>query len=202
MLQRLAAAAVALAFAGAAPAAHADGLGHAPRVLSAVNASGASPWHGLGCETPTTYASGLPRVSEPTLAVNPTNPLSQSAAWIDNDAGPVDTAFTEDGGRTWHKAPPVGLDPCTGLVATGGRAYEGGSDPWLSYGPDGRLFLSQMPFANFLTEPTSTYYEPIAVSHADNASDWSLPAYTPNPLAARTSRRSWPIASTPTWCTR
>jgi hypothetical protein len=156
-----------------------------PRVLSAVNASTTSPWHGLNCETPTVYSSGMPQMDETTLAVNPRNPLEQSTAWIDNDSGPVDTAFTEDGGRTWHKAPLVGLDPCTGLVNTNGHAYEGEADPWLSYGIDGTLYIATEPFANYFTAPQSTYIEPVVVEHAGNSSDWSLPSYMPDPFTAQ-----------------
>jgi hypothetical protein len=42
-----------------------------------------------------------------------------------------------------------------------------------------------MPFSNFFTPPTSTYIEPVAVEHAPNTSDWSLPIDTPDPLMAQ-----------------
>src|SRR5579884_1254911 len=156
-----------------------------PAVVSVVNASGVSPWAGLNCIARNQETSGVARMGEPAFAVNPRNRREQSVAWMDTQSGPADTAFTLDGGRSWHKALPVGTDPCTGIVDTHGRTYEGSADPWLSYGINGTLYFSSMPFSNFFTAPTSSYIEPVAVERAPNSSDWSLPVNTPDPLMAQ-----------------
>lgn len=176
--------------AAAAPALHLS-------VVSAVNASGPSPWHGLGCMTPNFFVTNRPRVAEPAIAVNPLDPRKQSVAWIDSDAGRINAAYSTDRGRTWHKSSLPGTDPCTGRPTEEGwppggapgttnppeAAYEEGYDPWLSYGVDGTLYFASGVVKNLVTPPLSSLRGTLSVQRARNGSDFSRPVTVPNPKA-------------------
>jgi hypothetical protein len=124
----------------APPAAHASALG----VERLLPITGDTPFP-KGCgvtgeQTPSTEA-------EPHLAVNPNNAANIVATWqqdrFPSDGGALSNlvAATKDGGRTWHTTRLPGLSRCTG-----GRD-ERSSDPWLSIGPDGRVYQSSLTFS-------------------------------------------------------
>lgn len=151
-----------------------------PIVRSTVNVSGRSPFP-VGCiDSP--FGDGLPQNSEPAIAVNPRDPRQQVAQWTDNTAGTTDTAFTSDGGRHWVRSLPNNVDPCTGR-AVDGLQWAGTSDPWLSWSPFGRVYMSSLPWTNTDVD-TSNYHVFTAVS-STTARDhfrWSRAVDVPNPL--------------------
>jgi hypothetical protein len=124
-----------------APIAQAQGAA-APRVVSIRDAAGASPFAGLTCsvQNPNMQTGG--REGEPHIAVNPRNPANRIAAWMDRTRSTVNTAYTNDGGLSWHKSIPLGLDDCTGSA----QETEGNADIWISFSPDGgSAYLTSIP---------------------------------------------------------
>ncbi|HET9848525.1 MAG TPA: sialidase family protein [Candidatus Dormibacteraeota bacterium] len=83
--------------------------------------------------------SGLP--GEPTLAADPTNPKQLIAAWLDNrqpDRAGIIVAVTDDGGKHWDRTSLPDLLRCNG------GPYVHVTDPWISIGPDGIVYLSTL----------------------------------------------------------
>lgn len=70
------------------------------------------------------------------VAVNPRNPSNVVATWIDGSGITNLVASSLDDGRTWKETTVPGLR-CTGDPNT---VLSG--DPWLSFGPDGVLYLA------------------------------------------------------------
>jgi hypothetical protein len=78
---------------------------------------------------------------EPFVASNPLNPLNlvgawQQDRWSDGGAQGLATGYSLDGGVTWSRV----FQPftrCAGGHATNGGDYERGSDPWVSFSPNG-----------------------------------------------------------------
>lgn len=82
-------------------------------------------------------------VVEPHLGVDPTNARHLLAAWQqDRDArgGALAIALAEsrDGGRSWSRSLLPGASRCSG----GASAVV--SDPWVSFGPDGAVYVSSL----------------------------------------------------------
>jgi hypothetical protein len=78
---------------------------------------------------------------EPFVAVNPRNPLNlvgvwQQDRWSNGGSQGLGTAYTFDGGMHWHRV----FQPytrCAGGTPANGGDYERGSDPWVSFSPNG-----------------------------------------------------------------
>lgn len=109
---------------------------------------------------------------EPSLAVNPLNRKNIVIAWIqDRFDGPgglgIVVAASTDGGRTWKRAVVPGLSICSG------GSHSRVSDPWLSFGPDGILYLATVPL-----EPSQVFLGTSAVAvnvSRDGGLTWSDP---------------------------
>lgn len=71
---------------------------------------------------------------EPIVAVNPVNPHNIVAAWIQGPAQDIISAVTFDGGQNWQRV-PIPITLCSG------GTFLGSSDPWLSFAPNGDLYL-------------------------------------------------------------
>jgi hypothetical protein len=119
---------------------------------------------------------------EPTIAVNPRNPRNIVAAW-QQDRFPegygaltnlVATSF--DGGRTFRRVLVPGLTVCTGGV------FDRATDPWLSFGGDGAVYLASMTIVsstpittgivvNRSTDGGRTWSEPVVVAAQDYTND-------------------------------
>jgi hypothetical protein len=120
-------------------------------------------------------------VGEPSIAVNPRNPRNIVAVWqqdrfvIDGGALSNLVGVSRDGGRTWRRVEVPGLSRCTG------GTDERTSDPWLSIGPDGTVYLATLTFTEHpdlvgLAGPTA-----MRVSHStDGGLTWSPPATVVN----------------------
>src|SRR2546421_1552366 len=70
------------------------------------------------------------------VAVNPRDPANVVATWIDGSGITNVVASSQDGGRSWTESTVPGLR-CTGDPKT---VLSG--DPWLSFGPDGILYMA------------------------------------------------------------
>ena len=113
--------------------------------------SGASPLH-PGCGgSPQT--GRLYRDSEigPSVAVDPARPWRRAVTWQqdrwDNSSAQAAlSAYSRDGGRTWAPSVPPAFTACTG------GHYQRASNPQLSAGPDGRMYLATYA-ADDVTEP-------------------------------------------------
>lgn len=113
--------------------------------------------------------------TEPYLAVNPTNPNNMIAAWHQDRwstgaAQGLGAAYTTDGGATWTQV-NIPFTRCSGGLPRSAGDYERGSDPWISFSPDGTAHYMALvadfgaPNANAMTVASST----------DGGVTWSAP---------------------------
>jgi hypothetical protein len=128
-----------------------------------------------GDETPNSEA-------EPYVAVNPRDPSNIVATWqqdrfaVDGGALSNLVAASKDGGRTWTRSTLPGLSRCTG------GADERTSDPWVSIGGDGVVYLGSLTFSETpaallgLAGPTAL----ASNVSADGGLSWSGPAQIVN----------------------
>jgi hypothetical protein len=108
-----------LAFTATAAVAGGDHSGRRPFVSAIRDVAGVSPFTGSDCNVATPYyTSSGGKEGEPFITVNPLDPHTRLAVWMDAARATDDTAFTRDGGRTWTLSIPQGIDGCT---ARGGR---------------------------------------------------------------------------------
>jgi hypothetical protein len=111
---------------------------------------------------------------EPWVDANPTNPLNlvgvwQQDRWSDGGARGLVTAVTHNGGLTWSETFPH-FSTCAGGTAANGGNYDRSSDPWVSFGPDGRAYQVSLSFnANDATNAV------LASTSANGGDTWSEP---------------------------
>jgi hypothetical protein len=111
--------------------------------------------------------------SEPHLAVNPTNPMNMVAGWHQDrwstgGAQSLGAAYTVDGGATWHQV-VIPFTRCSGGAGSAGD-YERGSDPWISFSPNGTVHFMA------LVEKTSVNENAMVVARSTNGgATWSQP---------------------------
>lgn len=142
---------VALAAGAAPPAAGAElvrisGLssnpdGGDPNDPAAVTACNGAPQTGLVYRNSET---------EPYIAVNPTNAMNMIAAWHQdrwsNGGGQsVGASYSMDGGATWTEV-IIPFTRCSGGAPRSAGDFERASDPWISFGPDGRAHYMALVF--------------------------------------------------------
>ncbi len=118
-----------------------------------VQVSGASPIAGCTLDGPQTGTIFENSEVEPYVAVNPDNPDNVIAAWqqdrySDGGAQGLVTASSFNGGRTWTLNANTKSTVCTGGPAADAGGYERGSDPWLSFAPDGTAYLMSLSVVN------------------------------------------------------
>ena len=131
-----------------------------------------------GCALPARFDVAYGNAeAEPHLAVDPTDPGTLVAAWQqdrrpDGGARGILTATSRDGGNTWLHPPAPAFTRCTGATATAfGSAFPTVSDPWLSIGPDGRVYLTALA-VGATDRPRSAI---LAATSADHGLTWSAP---------------------------
>ena len=150
-------------------------------------ASGPSPF-APGCGGPgEAFASSVNYLNaevESHLADDPTDADTLAGAWQQdrwNDGGAHGNvhAFSTDGGETWTVSSPR-FSRCAGGTATSAvqattgaprpSDYQRATDPWVSYGPDGRLHAIALVFDN------STPRNAVLTAFSDNdGATWSAP---------------------------
>ena len=138
-----------------AVAAHADGV-------ALTRITGASPFP-ASCPAPYPFPDAE---VEFTLSAEPNHPSRLAAAWIQGPLGSIVAGFSRDGGRTFRPVVIPQLQRCTG------GNFDVSSDPSLSVGPDGTLYLASLP-SSFGSEASSVW-----VTRSRNGGrTWSRPAF-------------------------
>jgi len=72
--------------------------------------------------------------AEPIVAVNPIHPNNIVTAWIQGPFQDIIAAVSFDGGQSWQQV-PIPLTTCSG------GPFSGTGDPWLSFAPNGDLYV-------------------------------------------------------------
>src|SRR4051812_12449705 len=127
--------------------------------IATVHVSGPSPF--AHCSGPSFVGSEV----EPSLAADPRHPQRLYAVWqqdrnVRAGARGIVVARSADGGRTWKRnVVPVGI--CAGQS---GRTWPFASDPWVSVGGDGRVYVATLGPAIAV------------VSSGDGGRTWTKPA--------------------------
>jgi len=90
---------------------------------------------------------------EPRLAIDPLDPhhlvgIYQQDRWSGGGAHGVVVTVSRDGGATWSQSIPA-FSRCAGGNASNGGDYDRSSDPWISFAPDGTVYISAGPFDRF-----------------------------------------------------
>ena len=147
-------------------AAHAAGVGPLSR------ASGPSPF--AGCTTGLDPGSPpgtnfLNAEVEPFVAVNPTNPANvigvfQQDRWSNGGSRGLVTATSFDGGTSWTRTAPR-YSKCSG-----NGDYDRASDPWVSFGPDGRAYQTSLS-----VNAAQTISAMLTSTSTDGGMTWSDP---------------------------
>ena len=114
--------------------------------------------------------------TEPHLAVNPLDPLNIIAAWHQDrwstgGGQSIGVAYTENGGITWSQV-IVPFTRCSGATRRSAGDYERGSDPWISFSPDGTAHLMALVFDDSASENAM-----VAASSTDGGATWSPPVF-------------------------
>jgi hypothetical protein len=143
-----------------------------PSSFAPISVSSASPF-APDC-LPSTIAPFGERIvdaeMETHLAVNPRDPDNIVVAWMQDLFTGLVVATTQDGGTHWTVVPVPGTSRCSG------GDMDIAADPWLSFAPDGTLYLSgfsldlpvsaaPLPFRTRLFATTST----------DGGRSWAAP---------------------------
>jgi hypothetical protein len=106
---------------------------------------------------------------EPWVAVNPGNAKNvvgafQEDRWSSGGARNNVIATSFDGGKTWLNQPVPGV-----TVASGGT-YQRNTDPWVDFGPGGRVYAASLPFDD------QTFRSGLFVSTStDGGKTWGAP---------------------------
>jgi hypothetical protein len=109
-------------------------------MLPLVQVSGDDPFRGCAVDDPAAQTGHFVPDSavEPRMAVAPHGHLAgafQQDRWSDGGARGIVAGASGDGGRTWRSSIVGGLTLCSG------GPFERASDPWVSFAPDGSLYL-------------------------------------------------------------
>ena len=115
---------------------------------------------------------------EPFVAANPRNPLNlvgvwQQDRWTDCASQGLGTGFSFDGGISWRRV-FVPFTRCAGGNAANGGDFERGSDPWVSFSPNG--VVHQMVLAaSFNAAPDQPLTAMLASRSTNGGRTWSAP---------------------------
>jgi hypothetical protein len=151
---------------------------------------------------------------EPFVAVNPTNPRNligvfQQDRWSNGGAHGLLTAYSNDGGTTWTTSYPH-FSNCAGGTPANGGDYARSSDPWVSFGPDGRGYQVSLSFAadnsvsailgSTSTNGGATWSEPATIVRTVSSASTSIndkESLTADPYIAGTAYVVWDRAEFP-----
>ncbi|MBM2614204.1 exo-alpha-sialidase [Actinoplanes sp. LDG1-06] len=133
--------------------------------------SGDSPY-ASGCRDETPGTTFLGAEVEPSLDVDPRNSRHLVAAWqqdrrSNGGAQGIGIAVSRDGGRSWRPAAAPTFTQCMGGDATNGGDYERTSNPWVSFGPDGLVYLIALA-----TNPVDGDSVMLASTSTDGGATW------------------------------
>jgi len=141
--------------------------------------------------------------TEPFLAVNPKDTSNligvfQQDRWSNGGSRGNSTAVSFDGGGTWTEPPAPKFSKCAGNTGD----YDRASDPWVSFGPDGRAYqisLSVNAAQNVSAILTSTstdggltWSDPVTVQRDTSGFNFNdKESITADPLTAGTAYAVW-----------
>jgi hypothetical protein len=125
-------------------------LPHTAAAAAASSSSGAAVVHASQIarqDVPALPGSEPDTLVEPDVAVSPVNSrvavaVSHDGRYPDGGAVGIETAWTSDGGASWHHRPLPGVTATTGGSATWARA----SDPVVAFAADGSVYVSTLVF--------------------------------------------------------
>jgi BNR repeat-like domain len=139
-------------------------------------ASGPSPYAAACNGVPQTGTLYPNAEVEPFVAANPRYPLNlvgawQQDRWSNGGSQGLGTAYSFDGGIRWHRVFPP-FTRCAGGNAANGGDYERGSDPWVSFSPNGVVhqMVLAVSFNATATQPASAM---LASRSTDGGRTWS-----------------------------
>ncbi len=115
---------------------------------------------------------------EPTISVNPRNPLNligvwQQDRWSNGGSQGLATGYSFNGGVTWQRV----FQPftrCAGGNSSNNGDYERASDPWISISPNGVAHQMALSFSGASFEP-SGISAMLATRSTDGGRTWSQP---------------------------
>jgi hypothetical protein len=171
--------------------------------------SGPSPYATCGndAQSGTNYVNAE---VEPHVAVNPTNPdnilgVWQQDRWSNGGSHGLVAGYSLDGGLSWAET-PLPFSACAN-----GLGYERASDPWVSFGPDGKAYSVSISFNdtnnnNSVAAATSSdggkTWQNLSVLIADNAPNFQFfndkESVTADPVKAGTAYAVWDRLESPT----
>ncbi len=144
--------------------------------LLTFRASGSSPFL-PGCNGVPQAGTLYPNAEvEPFVVANPRNPLNLVAAWqqdrwSNGGAQGLATAYSFDGGISWKRVFSA-FTRCAGGNAGNGGNFERGSDPWVSFSPNG--VVHQMVLALAFNAPAGQPQSAMLVNRSlDGGRTWS-----------------------------
>jgi hypothetical protein len=116
--------------------------------------------------------------AEPSVVVNPTNPMNVIAAWQQNrwsngGSQGLNLAASFDGGMTWTLA-NAAFSRCTGGDSSNAGDYARASDVWLSASPDGTVYALSLSFTGEAQSAGSSSAMLVAQS-VDGGLNWGAP---------------------------
>ncbi|MGH8859982.1 MAG: sialidase family protein [Jatrophihabitantaceae bacterium] len=130
-------------------------------------------------------------VVEPDVAVSPLDhnvaiAAAHDSRFPDGGAVGISSAWTADGGETWHHKTVRGI-----TKATGG-SYDRGSDPVVAFGPDGTAYLSVL-----LIDATTCPSAVAVLRSSDGGRTWSEPFYAHKSASCNYSDdKNWLVVDT------
>jgi hypothetical protein len=110
------------------------------------------------------------RPGEPYVATQPGNPRQLVAGWLENqspDRVGITVALSHDGGASWSRSPLPGL-----LTCDGGH-YVHASDPWVSIGSDGVVYVASL--GTRAPTSTGTPHDIVVSVSRDHGISWETP---------------------------
>src|SRR3989441_1103057 len=128
------------------------------------------------------------RPAEPFLAAAPGDPRQLVATWLENPSGTV-VAVSHDGGGSWSRSLLPGL-----LTCAGGR-YARTSDPWVSIGQDGVIYVAVLGIRPSTTGGTG--YDIVVTASRDHGTTWETPVVVETAMAPPTQSDKEAILADP-----
>ncbi|HKB04974.1 MAG TPA: sialidase family protein [Gemmataceae bacterium] len=160
-----------------------------------VPVSGPSPFLGNPMEA-NDPALTINAETEPYVAVDPANPNHLVGGWIQDFGRGIVAGVSFNGGNIWQSVVIPGA-----AIASGGT-YPHSSDPWISFSPNGQVYMSFLAHDfpedagdTVLVSQSSdgglTWSTPISIADVDKDSTQDKPSITADPTDARFAYASW-----------
>jgi hypothetical protein len=126
-------------------------------------------------------AQATRRPAEPSVAAEPGNPRELVAAWLENQSPDhigITVALSHDGGTSWSRTPLPSLLTCDG------GPYVHASDPWVSIGGDGVIYVASL--GTKAPASTGTPHDIMVSVSRDHGTTWGAPQVLESGIAPPT----------------